>query len=72
MHENLDAHLSLFDELSQTYVAFHTAYQKLLLEMDRRRRSRDSMEELIHDVMERLEQMRDGTNFPQVAERNNH
>ncbi|KAG8886331.1 hypothetical protein FRB97_004866 [Tulasnella sp. 331] len=59
LHEALNAHLSSFDQLSETYHAYRQAYLRLLLEMDRRKRSRDAMEELVSDMVERLDQMRD-------------
>ncbi|KAG9013933.1 autophagy protein 17 [Tulasnella sp. JGI-2019a] len=59
LHEALNAHLGSFDQLSETYHAYRHAYLRLILEMDRRKRSRDAMEELVNDMVERLDQMRD-------------
>ncbi|KAG8895177.1 autophagy protein 17, partial [Tulasnella sp. 408] len=59
IHETLNAHLSSFDQLAQTYIDYQMAYRRLLLEMDRRRRSREAMEELVHEMLDKLEQMRE-------------
>ncbi|KAG9047966.1 autophagy protein 17 [Tulasnella sp. UAMH 9824] len=59
IHETLDAHLGSFDQLAQTYIDYQMAYRRLLLEMDRRRRSREAMEELVHEMLDKLEQMRE-------------
>ncbi|KAG8905040.1 autophagy protein 17 [Tulasnella sp. 403] len=59
IHETLEERLTSLDELSQTYLAYHHAYRKLLLEMDRRRRNREMLEELVHDMVEKLDQLRD-------------
>lgn len=60
LYEALNGHLGSFDQLADTYHAYRRAYLRLLLEMDRRKRSRDAMEELVNDLIERLDQMRDG------------
>ncbi|KAG8962315.1 autophagy protein 17 [Tulasnella sp. 425] len=59
LHETLDGHLGSFDQLAQTYIDYQMAYRRLLLEMDRRRRSREAMEELVHEMLDKLEQMRE-------------
>ncbi|KAG8988637.1 autophagy protein 17 [Tulasnella sp. 427] len=59
LSDTLNAHLGSFDMLAQTYVDYQMAYRRLLLEMDRRRRSREAMEELVHEMLDKLEQMRE-------------
>ncbi|KIO18544.1 hypothetical protein M407DRAFT_31798 [Tulasnella calospora MUT 4182] len=59
IHDMLDGHLGSFDQLAQTYIDYQMAYRRLLLEMDRRRRSREAMEELVHEMLDKLEQMRE-------------
>lgn len=43
-----------------TYTSYQSAYNTLLVELDRRRRYREAAEQRVHDMSRELEAMRDG------------
>ena len=66
--ENLNGlhqHLVILEQLHDRYVSYQTAYNKLVLEMARRRQYREQVDRIVRDMTEQLEEMaRGGSMLP--------
>lgn len=60
LHDHLTALQSTFHV---PYVEYRTAYSKLLLELDRRRQYKESVENIVNEMAKKLESMTEGTEF---------
>lgn len=56
----LHQHLSALQQLHEQYVAYRMAFNKLLLEIARRRQYREAAENIAHGMMRQLESMTEG------------
>lgn len=59
-YDTLNDYLESLLTLRSTYQTYQMSYNALVLEMDRRRRYRDSMESLVQEMREKLGRLRDG------------
>ena len=62
-YETLNDYLESIIALRGTFETYQLSYNSLLLEMDRRRRCRDSMEALVEEMRRKLDALRNGTSF---------
>ena len=63
---SLDAlyqHLSTLEHLHERYVAYRMAFNKLILEIGRRRQYREAAENIVKGMMKQLESMTEGNRF---------
>lgn len=56
----LHNHLLTLDHLRDRYVSYQTAFNKLILELARRRQYREAAENIVHGMMVQLEAMSEG------------
>ena len=60
IYDTLNDYLESLLTLRSTYETYQISYNALVLEIDRRRRYRNSMESLVQEMREKLGRLRDG------------
>lgn len=61
MHQSLKTHYLALQELEEMYHSYQLAYDHLILEMDRRARYRNAMQNMISEMTAQLQAIRNGT-----------
>ena len=56
----LQSHLVALSTVEETYAHYRSAYGKLVLEMDRRQKYRETVDGIIHGMNEQLAALRQG------------
>lgn len=59
-YETLNAYLQSLIALRSTYEAYQLSFNAMLIEMDRRKQHRDTVESVVREMRERLEKIREG------------
>lgn len=59
--ETLHAHLSTLADLRMTYTSYQASYNNLVVEMDRRRQYRDAAEDIVKQMAQQLNLLRERT-----------
>lgn len=56
----MNDHLQTVFALRSTYELYQFSYNALIIEMDRRKRHRDTVESIVQEMKDRLEKIREG------------
>lgn len=61
---NLHQHLLTLEDLHQRFLSYQTSFDKLLVEIARRRQYREAAEKIVEGMMAQLETMAEGSCYP--------